>query len=136
MVTDTLRELGNEPGQLAAVSRHVLGEELSGFVHDQVAERLDPRLVWDAEVFVTPAVQHTRTLGGNDARELGGEARLSHAGLAADQHRAAFAGAGVLPRAHQSIELRSAAHEQLAGGIAKHTRDREGHARGALGAAA
>ena len=109
-----------------------LASRLRGFVHDQVAERLDPRLVRDPEVFVTPAVQHSRALGGNDARELGGEARLSHAGLAADERRTTFAGARVLPRALQSLELRSAAHEQLVRGIAKDNRDRKRHARGAL----
>ena len=56
------------------------------FVHDHVAQRLDPRLIRDTDVFLTAAVQHIRTIRGDDSGELGGEACLSHAGFAADEH--------------------------------------------------
>ena len=118
--------------QLATVSSNEVDEELTRFVCDHMAKYLDPRLVWDTEVFVTPAVQHICVLGGSNARELGGEASLSHAGLAADQHHAAFAEACVLPRVHQRFELWTPTDKELAGGIAKHARDREDDPGGAF----
>ena len=110
--------------QLATESGNEVDEELTRFVCDHVADHLDPRLVWDTEVFVTPAVQHICVLGGSNARELGGEASLSYAGFTADQHHAAFAEACVFPRVHQRLELWTPTDKELAGGIAKHARDR------------
>ena len=52
-----------------------------------MSERIDPRLVRDRAVLVTPSVQDHRTVLVGVARERGGQAGLADAGLPGDAPR-------------------------------------------------
>jgi hypothetical protein len=72
----------DEPRQLAAVPRHVGAQHILRRVLDVVAERLDPRPVRDAEVFLAASVQHRGAAGVDLERRVRGEPRLADPGLA------------------------------------------------------
>ena len=93
--------------------RPQFAEEISGFVREQVPQRLDPRLVRDADVFLTAAVQHSRPIRGDDSSKLGREACLSHTRLAADEYHARVAGSRVIPGPHQDVNLDLSTHKHV-----------------------
>ena len=61
------------------------------YCRDDEGQRLDERLVRDAELVVAAAEQHRRALGVREAGDLGGEAGLADAGLAGEQRERAVA---------------------------------------------
>src|SRR5581483_10987316 len=102
---EPMTDLRHQADELAGSRAEERLELVVGCVADDVRERLDERLVGDAEAVVTPAEQGEAALTLNRAGQLGSQARLANAGLAGDQHGAAGAGRRLLPRGGDLLEL-------------------------------
>ncbi len=84
-------------------------------VEPRVAERLDERLVGRDRLLEAAAGADLRAAGMGRRAELGHEARLADAGLAADQDEAALAGARAVQGGREPGERGVAADERAAG---------------------
>src|SRR5205807_1929978 len=78
---------------------------------DVVAERLEPRLVGDAELLVAAPVEDGRPVLVRVQRLVAGEARLADPGLAGQEHDAARAAGRLAPGRGELLALGCAADE-------------------------
>ena len=120
-----LREARHQARQLSRMTPHHLHEVLGLEVVDDERERLDERLVGNAQLVVAPAVDDGEPLRVDAARELAGQPCLADARLARHQdHRSLPVDRGA-PEREQRVELGVAAHEREPAGGFEPLRERQ-----------
>ena len=123
------RQLGEQPGQLAAVAPEGLGQALVGGVVDEMAQGLHEGLLGDGQVLVAASGQHRRPRLVGPAGHLRRQPGLAHPGLPRQQEQAQLARPGVVPHRLEALEVGVAAHEDGADvgeqGRQRHGRDRQ-----------
>jgi hypothetical protein len=105
-------DLRHEPGQLAAVAAEPVGDGRR--MVDEVAQRLDERLVGNAEVLVAPPGQHRRPFVVHRPGQLGRQTGLADPGFAGHEGEAQLAGRRLLPELPEPGQLAVPADEDAA----------------------
>lgn len=80
------------------------------YLHDEVPERLRPRLVGNAEILITTPVQNRCTLTMYLQRQVSEESCLADTRLSAYQRQAQGSLSRLRPHLYQPLTLRSASH--------------------------
>src|SRR5665809_161973 len=102
-VLDASRELRHEASELPAVALDVRLERGLGSRLHVVAERFDPRLVWDSEVLLRAAEEDGRSGPMRFDREVRGETRLADPRLARQQGQAHLSPLSLVPETLQLL---------------------------------
>ena len=121
------RELGHEPGELAAMARNVFDDDFVAGARYNAAQELRPRRVRGGDVFVAPAEHHERAFLMGLASELRSETRLPDSRFADEEHGRRAVDLCALPRVGETQPLVVARREGQLSGLAPQRRGQRGH---------